>query len=294
MGYSHQSRDSALRAITRRPRDQIWIKTTDAKKGPGAGRGGNHYNVFRRVPRKGKKGKIDKTADLLGTFVSCPCIDSDGRRLTLFRVTSIVPGREAEGTATSSENANVHALRSRLSDQWEAATTEAIERLHLEATGRAPKRTVACPPRVPAFLSARVSLRCTDMVTLSPPLSTTTGPLASKGLFRLYVVYEDDTPLYVGRIDGAEQSIARHINQYHTGLPYIGGAGSDTNSLHQDLRDATKRGRIKIVGIDWYSTILQESADVNRSLEGLLRAVVKPKYHNPKIATFEEDEADAL
>lgn len=89
-GYGYDSYDSALRAITKLPREQRWVKQSKAKKGPGAGRGGWHYNVYRR--RVGKR--IDRDSDFLGTFVSCPCADAKGTRTTLFKVTSRVPGRE--------------------------------------------------------------------------------------------------------------------------------------------------------------------------------------------------------
>ena len=147
---------------------------------------------------------------------------------------------------------------------------------------------------MPSALRPTISLSCTEGVPFRYPLPTRAGagPLTPRGLHRLYVVYDASAPLYVGHVRGEDQSIAKHLNDYHNGRG-VGAEGSDTQRLSARLQ-TWETQPVWVVGVDWYNRNLPRTADVTRSVEGLLRTVVRPRFHTPGVSSFEEGEVHAL
>jgi hypothetical protein len=173
-------------------------------------------------------------------------------------------------------------------DPWEGEAGATLARLRLEAGGgKAPAGPGS--PRPPGRIPCSIRLTASSAVPLGA-LGWSRDHMR-RGALRLYIVYRQATPLYVGHVHGRSQSVAEHVMAYRRGEG-IGGPASDTARLHREL--TTAPGQISVVALDWHHPTFPRTPDMTRSIEGLLRAVVRPTIHTAAVTTFEEDEADAV
>jgi hypothetical protein len=133
-------------------------------------------------------------------------------------------------------------------------------------------------------------------VKSAPPAS-----LAHRGKQRVYAIYRKGTtePVYVGHVHGDKTSVLRRLLTHMSPVVRL----RDQRGKSRNASATRKLNRLlshKNIDLNNYSVQVgayqapgyQRTPNMTRVIEGLLQQMMQPKYWDPKVTTFEEEDGD--